>query len=158
MRTLMIAVAAAAVGLAVAEVQSVAHAAGAATEEQRIRDLDKQWVAAVAKKDVAAITAFYAEDGAILPAGAPMAQGRDAIAKVWGSLVGLKNFALTFAPTKVTVARSRDVAYEVGTYALTFDGDKGPVRDAGKYVVTWKKIKRVWKVTADIFNSNAAAP
>ena len=33
-------------------------------EEQRIRDLDKEWFAAAASKDAAKTAVFYAEDGA----------------------------------------------------------------------------------------------
>jgi uncharacterized protein (TIGR02246 family) len=130
----------------------------AAADEQQIRELEQQWVAAVAKKDLAAIAGFYADDGAVMPPGAPIAEGREAISKAWSGFLGLKNFALTFAPTKVVVASGRDLAYSLGTYALSYDGDKGPVRDNGKYVVVWKKVGPAWKAVADIFNSNGAGP
>ena len=128
-----------------------------AAEEAKIRDLDKKWVAAVGAKDATASANFYAVDGVIMPAGAPIAQGRSAIASVWKGFLGLKNFDLTFAPSEVTIASSGDIAYEIGTYALGFDGDKGPVKDVGKYVVVWKKVEGAWQVAADIFNSDGAA-
>jgi len=64
---------------------------------------------------------------------------------------------LTFAPTSIVVASGGDMAYDIGTYNLSFDSDKGPVKDAGKYVVVWKKVDGDWKVAAGIFNSNGPA-
>lgn len=51
-------------------------------------------------------------------------------------------------------ASSGDMAYEIGTYTLSFKGDKGPVQDKGKYVVVWKNTGGHWRAAADIFNSN----
>jgi ketosteroid isomerase-like protein len=43
-----------------------------------------------------------------------MAQGREAIADSWRStMMELKNFHLEFAPTKIEVASSGDLAYEM---------------------------------------------
>jgi len=142
-----------AASLAPAAAQSVDPAA----EEAAIRELDGQWVAVVEAKDAAATAEFYADDGAFLPPGAPIAEGRPAIAAAWGGFYKLANFELTFAPTRITIAQSGDVAFEVGTYSLAFDGDQGRVRDKGKYVVAWKKAGGAWKAAADIFNSNGAA-
>ncbi len=89
--------------------------------------------------------------------GAPIAEGRPAIAAAWGGFYKLANFELAFAPTRITIAQSGDVAFEVGTYSLAFDGDQGRVQDKGKYVVAWKKAGGAWKAAADIFNSNGAA-
>ncbi len=127
-------------------------------EEQQIRALDEQWVAAVAGQDAAATAAFYAEDGAILPPGSPIAAGREAIAAVWAGFFKLPGFKLAFAPTLVSVASAGDLAYDIGTYTLGFEGEQGPVQDQGKYVVVWKKVDGAWKVAADIFNSDGAAP
>jgi uncharacterized protein (TIGR02246 family) len=139
-------------GSHIASAQSVDLAA----DEAAIRALDVDWVNAVAAKDAAATAAFYTMDGAIMPAGSPMAEGPDAIAAVWQSLFDLPGFSLTFEPTLIEIGAAGDVAYDIGTYALAFDGDQGPVQDNGKYVVVWKKVDGVWKVRADIFNSNGA--
>jgi uncharacterized protein (TIGR02246 family) len=139
---------------AVSPQASFAEDVDLAAEEAAIRALDVAWVEAVAAKDAAATADFYATDGAIMPAGAPMAEGHDAVAGVWQSLFDLPGFSLTFAPTTVTVAESGDMAYDIGTYALGFDGDEGRIEDNGKYVVVWTKEGGEWKVAADIFNSN----
>ena len=128
------------------------------SEEQRIRDLDRDWVAKVAAKDLAGIVAFYAKDGVLMAPGGPPAEGTAAITEGWRGILGLPNGSLTFAPTKVAVAKSTDLAYETGTYSLAFDGPKGRVEDKGKYVVVWKKEGGHWKAAADIFNTNLPPP
>jgi uncharacterized protein (TIGR02246 family) len=136
----------------------LARVADRESEEQVIRTLDAEWVAAVATKDAAAVADFYASDGSVLPPNGPEAKGPEAVTKFWQGLFGLPNFQLTFAPTQVVVAKSGDLAYDIGTYSLSFDADQGPVQDAGKYVVVWKKVRGQWKVAADMFSSNAPAP
>ena len=46
-----------------------------------------------------------------------------------------------------------DMATEIGHYDMTM----GANHEAGKYVVTWRKINGEWKPIADIFNANAPA-
>ncbi|MBV8169180.1 MAG: DUF4440 domain-containing protein [Alphaproteobacteria bacterium] len=138
-------------------VSTAAPAQQKTSDEQRIRQLDRDWVAKVAAKDLAGTVAFYAKDGVLMAPGAPPAEGTAAITEGWRGILGLPNGSLTFAPTRVTVAKSADLAYEVGTYSLAFDGPKGRVQDQGKYVVVWMKEGRAWKAAADIFNSNLPA-
>ena len=133
-----------------------ARAAQPVSDEQQIRQLDRDWVAKVAAKDLAGTVAFYAKDGVLMAPNAPPAEGTAAITEGWRGILALPNGSLSFAPTRVSVAKSRDLAYETGTYSLAFDGPKGRVQDQGKYVVVWKKEAGRWKAAADIFNSNLA--
>ena len=55
--------------------RTTAQTANTAAEEQMIRQLSQQWVAAAATKDPAAVVKFYADDGVLLPQGAPLAEG-----------------------------------------------------------------------------------
>ena len=135
---------------------SAAHAADLAAEEAAIRALDVEWLAAVASGDAAATANFYAEDGQIMPTGTPAAQGREAVAAVWQSFMDLPDFKIHFEPTRIVVAESADVAWEIGFYDLSFTSENGPVSDHGKYVVTWTKVDGRWLVGADIFNSDGA--
>lgn len=129
-----------------------------AAVEQAIRDLDKKWVGAAARGDVATIVGFYAPDGAFLTPNAPPAVGPEAIGEAWKGLLSLPNVSLNFRPTRIDVAASGDLATDIGTYDLAFSSDGGRVRDEGKYVVVWKKINGEWKVIVDILNSNLKAP
>lgn len=128
-----------------------------AAEEQKIRALAAQWETVMAAKDAKASAEFYAPDGVMMPPGSAIVEGREALTAAWQGLFAMPGFQLTIDTTKVTVAKAGDLAYELGTYELAFDGEQGPVRDKGKYVVVWKKVDGNWKAAADIFNSDGPA-
>ena len=129
-----------------------------AAVEQEIRDLDKKWVGAVVRGDVATIVGLYAPDSVFFTPNAPPTEGPEAIGEAWKGIMSLPNVSLNFRATRIDVAASGDLATDIGTYDLAFSGESGRVRDEGSYVVVWKKINGEWKVLADIFNSNLKAP
>ncbi|MFN2432298.1 MAG: DUF4440 domain-containing protein [Gemmatimonadota bacterium] len=126
-------------------------------EAESIRDIGRRWLAAVAAKDTAFIRNAYAEDARFMAPGAEAATGSEAIVGAWGQLFALPNVSLTFAPSALEVAAAGDMAYEVGTYQLTFDGEEGEVEDRGSYVVVWEKRNGEWKAVADIVTSELAS-
>jgi uncharacterized protein (TIGR02246 family) len=125
-----------------------------AEDEARIREISRQWLAAAANKDVKSLGEFYAQDGRFMAPNAPAAEGREAARAAWQIFLQLPSLALTFEPTTVRVAQSGDIAFGIGTYELSFEGEQGRVQDRGKYVDLWEKIDGDWKLKADIFNSD----
>jgi uncharacterized protein (TIGR02246 family) len=119
-----------------------------------IRALEKNWVATVASGDATAVANIYTADGLFMAPGGPSVEGREAIAKAWSGLMGLKNVKMHFAPTRIDVASRGDMVADSGAYQLSFDTDQGHVEDNGKYVVVWRNIDGVWLVALDIFNTN----
>ena len=132
--------------------------------EQALRDLDAQWSAAAAAKDLEKTISFYSENALVLPTNAPAATIKDAIRNTWKDLLASPGVAISWKTTKVEVARSGDIAYTTGTYELTMNDASGKsVPDHGKYVEVWKKqADGKWKVAVDIWNSDlplsASAP
>ncbi len=135
--------------------------------EQALRDLDAQWSAAAAAKDLEKTISFYSEnaqDALVLPTNAPAATTKEAIRNTWKDLFASPGLAISWKTTKVEVARSGDIAYTTGTYELTVnDASSKPINDRGNYVEVWKKqTDGKWKVAVDIWNSDlppsAAAP
>ena len=126
------------------------------TEEETIRDLDLQWSRAAENKDAAKVAAFYSETGSALPFNASIATGRAKIQELWTQLMAKPGFSLHFAPQRIEVAGSKDLAYDVGTFELKLNDEKGTsMTIPGKYVVAWKKQKDgQWKAEADIFNTD----
>jgi uncharacterized protein (TIGR02246 family) len=141
--------------LSVALVPVVSLAAGPG-EGQRIGDLDKSWSAAAGGKDAAKTASFYADDGSLLPFNGPIVNGKAKIQEAWAGLMAKPGFALHFEPTRIVVAKSHDMAYDIGTFELTMNDDKGkPSTVVGKYLVAWKKQKNgEWKVEVDCFNTD----
>jgi uncharacterized protein (TIGR02246 family) len=138
----------------VALLASLAPAQTGNGDEAAIRKLEADWSAAAQNKDVEKCVAVYAEDGMMFPDKAPVAKGKAQIRAVWTQLLATPGIKLSFAPTMVDVAKSKDLAYDVGTYGLTANDPTGnPVTEVGKYVVIWKKQRdKQWKAVADIFN------
>lgn len=127
-----------------------------ASDEAAIRKLDVEWSAAAQSKNVDKTVSFYAEDGSVLPANAPKATGKEQIRAVWAHLLTELKADVSFAPTKIEVSKSGDLAYDIGTYELKVKDPQGKaVTEIGKYVVVWKKQPdKQWKVMADIFNAD----
>ncbi|HWZ81770.1 MAG TPA: DUF4440 domain-containing protein [Terriglobales bacterium] len=125
-------------------------------DQQAIHKLDVEWSAAAGSKDVDKTISYYADDASAYPFNAPIATGKEQIRQLWEHLVSLPGFSLSFTPSKIEVAKSGDLAYDVGTFELkTNDAQGNVVTQAGKYVVVWKKQKNLkWKAIADIFNTD----
>jgi ketosteroid isomerase-like protein len=125
-------------------------------DEQSIRKQDKEWSAAAGSKDVDKTASFYTDDASAFPFNAPIATGKEQIRQFWAHLISLPGFALTFAPTKIEVAKSGDLAYDIGTFELKANDAQGnSTTTPGKYVVIWKKQPdKQWKAIADIFNTD----
>lgn len=129
-------------------------------EEKAIRAAETAWVDTVPTGDVDKVLAFYAEDAVMLPPGEAVANGKAAIRASWTQLLGLTDLKLTWAPTKVEVAKSGDLAYDVGTYAMSYKDASGKaVNDIGKFSTVWRKgATGGWKVAVDIINTDLPAP
>ena len=135
-----------------------ASACNVQAEQQKIREVSKRWVAAVARKDTKAIGNLYTADGMFFPPNSPRVDGQQAIEKAWGGLLKLPGVTLTFQPTRIDISKACDMGVDIGTYELGFDTKKGRVKDRGKYVVVWKKTGDIWKAFTDIFNTSIKAP
>jgi uncharacterized protein (TIGR02246 family) len=123
-------------------------------EEQKIRGLEQQWRQALAAKDSAAVGGFYAEDGFYLPQGSNGYEGPEKIRARWTGEFSGGKFELKREPKKIAIADDGDVAYEVGTYTVSWDkpGEHRKGQGAGNYVTVWKRENGEWKVAAYIWN------
>jgi uncharacterized protein (TIGR02246 family) len=127
--------------------------------EQALRDLDAQWSAAAAAKDVDKTVSFYSDDAIVMPPNASAATTKEAIRKVWQDLLTTPGLGISWKTTKVEVAKSGDLACVSGTYEVTMnDPSAKPVSDHGKYVEVWEKqADGKWKCGTDIWNSDLPA-
>lgn len=114
---------------------------------------NKQFMAALAKRDAAAVAALYTSDGEAFPPNSNVVRGRGEIQKLWQSVIdsGIASAALT----TTQVESSGDSAYESGTFEMkTKDGK---VADYGKYIVVWKRAGGKWMLHRDIWNTSQPA-
>lgn len=114
---------------------------------------DGDWQAAMNAGDADAIAALYADNARVLPPNAEATIGHDAVREIFGGMI---DAGLTAELNVVETQSSGDLAYNVGTYTLTADGE---VVDQGKYVETWRRGgDDVWLMTNDIWNSDLPVP
>jgi len=125
-------------------------------DEAAIRKADAEWVKAAQSKKAEAWLAFYTDEAVILPPNDKIAHGKESARKSVAELLALPGLAITWAATKVEVARSGDLAYLTGAYVLSFKDERGqPVTDRGKLLEIWSKQRDgVWKCSADTWNSD----
>lgn len=124
-------------------------APAAAQTKAAIQKAEEQWGAAYNKGDAAAVAAMYTADAYVLPAGAPMAKGHEAIEAFWKEgmkqIGDVKCTALDVKPLGANAAR------EIGT--CTFKTKAQPPQDGTlKYAVVWQKEGGRWKLLQDIWN------
>jgi len=130
-----------------------------AADEAAIRAAVKEWAAAAAAKDAEKFGSFYAEDATLMFGNAPDVKGATAIREAARGMMQDANFALSFETTAVQVARSGDLAYELGMYSMTMTNPKTKKRatEKGNYVVVWTKQAGKWKAIVDAPISDPAA-
>ena len=124
-------------------------------EEQAIRQLDDQWNAAIARKDVEANVAFYAADGVVMWPDAPAGRGTAAIRSAWTEMFKASNLKLVLTPEEIHISPAGDLATDMGKVVAEMDTPQGHAREDAKYLVVWKKVNGAWRVQYDMFNANA---
>lgn len=126
-------------------------APAAAQNKPTIQKLNDEWSAAFNKGDSYALAELYTEDAYVLPAGAEMVHGRQAIQGFWDNAVKqLSDGKLTTVDVQPL---GPDVAREIGTFSFRTRGNQ-PQEITGKYVVVWRKVNDRWKLATDIWNMN----
>lgn len=110
--------------------------------------------AVIGGRNIAALDEIYTENARILPPGAPMISGREAIKQFWASLIDAQN--ATYAVlSSIDVMPAADGVVEIGEATLTFEAPgQPPVQVEVKYVVYWRKENGNWKWHVDIWNPN----
>ena len=124
-------------------------------EMGKIHLLETAMMTAGEEKGADGYMSFYADDAVELPAGAPLLQGKDAIAKTM-TFLNDKNNRLTWTSLRVDVAASRDLAYSYGVYEFrSNDKDGKAAVTYGKYTTVWKKQSDGrWKVVLNMGNAS----
>ena len=118
-----------------------------------IETANRQFMEAFSRRDAAALGLIYAEDGQVLPPGAPPLEGRDAIVTMWQSVLALPIAAIELQTAEVGVGE--EGAWEAGRYEMT--ASDGRTTESGHYVVIWRRGEAGWRNYRHIWNSNAPA-
>jgi ketosteroid isomerase-like protein len=129
---------------------------GQLQDEQTIREIDAAWSRALQHKDLDKVLSNYVEDASLLPPDEPIVRGQVNIREWFAKRIATPGYSASFAPTTVVVAKSGDIAYELGTFRVTVDDESGKsVEYSGKHLVTWEKRGGHWKVAAESINRDS---
>jgi ketosteroid isomerase-like protein len=104
----------------------------------------------IVKQNIDALDRIYTVNARVLPPGAPMIEGREAIKGFWRQAIaamGVTGVQLTI----VSAQPSGEDVVEIGRADLTVGG--GQILTV-KYVVHWKQEDGDWKWNVDIWNQN----
>jgi ketosteroid isomerase-like protein len=107
------------------------------------------------KRNFDALDRIYTSTARILPPGAPLIEGREAIKKFWSDMVTGAN-AKSAELSSVDVMPAGDGVVEIGRAVLTVaPPGQGKAQIEVKYVVYWRAEDGAWKWHVDIWNSNS---
>ena len=122
-----------------------------ASDEAAIRAAGEAWMKAMSAKDVDRVMSFFAPDARSWWSGA-MEADTETIREDVTAAFADPCYALTWSINLVKVARSSDLAYEMGTYEETSgDAHREPQTKRGDYLTIWEKqADGSWKASVDI--------
>ncbi|MBA3466451.1 MAG: SgcJ/EcaC family oxidoreductase [Gemmatimonadaceae bacterium] len=118
------------------------------SEEQAIRAVNNESMAAFAARDADRVAAIYAPDGVLMTPNSPLVSGQSAVRASHAEFFKMPGLSVNWTPTRIDVT-SPTTATEIGTYRTGFDTPSGRVNDNGNYTTSWRKINGQWKVASD---------
>ncbi len=105
-------------------------------------------------RNFAALDQIYTSDARILPPGAAMISGREAIKKFWSDLIQSVNAKSAVLATADLILAG-DGLVEIGRATLTIEPQgQSATQMEVKYVVYWRQEGGRWKWHVDIWNQN----
>ena len=123
-------------------------------DDKAVRDADAEWSKAAGAKDLDKAVSFYADDAIVLPPNEAAITTKDGIRNLWKGFIDTLT-SVSWAATRVEMAKSGDMACLTGTYETTM---KDGTKDHGKYCEVWKKkADGKWKCATEMFSSDLPA-
>jgi ketosteroid isomerase-like protein len=119
-----------------------------AAEAEKIKALEAEWSKRFGSGDIEWIMNLHDAGAVQMPPNAPPIVGHEALRTQWEGMI--KNLKASWNPTKVQVAASGDMAYDLGD--VTIQGPDGPI--PAKYVIVWVREGDEWKIAVDMFSTN----
>lgn len=135
-----------------------AGSADLGAETRAIEALEERWDEHWDAGDVETlVNAYYADDAILAATSEPDHRGHPAILENYRALRADPNLVLDYRPETLTVSVSGDIAVRTGTFDNTYTdpATRQPARDAGRYVVIYRKRNNEWRAALDIETSQS---
>ena len=119
------------------------------SDEQGIRNVDADMVAALNARDVDRWLSHLADDAEMWPPEAERVAGKQTIRDMISGFISSPTYAVTHDIESVVVAESGDIAWV--TYSYTMGN---PVFTSGKDLTVYRKDDGEWKMVIDMWSPN----
>ena len=128
--------------------------AGKTATAMELSQMNRDFAAALNKKDAAAAANCYFEDATILPPNEAPVSGRGNIQKYWEGAIAEGAFDVAVAT--LSTGSNGDFGYEIGRFQMSVKDSTGKVTtERGKYIELLKRDKDgKWKSTHGIWNTD----
>ena len=126
--------------------------------EKSIKDIETQWKADYAARDIDALAGHYVADAGLGNPGAALATDDATRREGIQSFIADPTLKLDFASDRIQVAESGDLAYSRGHYTSegTDPATKKLRKDQGSYLTVWRKqADGGWKAVEDFTTPGA---
>jgi ketosteroid isomerase-like protein len=124
-----------------------------------LRAAEEAAIKAFASKDLDQIVSAYSADANLMLPNSPVFKG-DALRALVKTMVADPNFSMQFRTDQVEAAKSGELGYTRGEYAMTMSdpATKNVLREKGKYVTIYaRQTNGSWKIIEDITNADGPA-
>ncbi len=124
-------------------------------EKKKIWEANQEWYRLENDNKVDEIFEKFIDDDIILQVpGMPQLVGKKATYSFMKEFIENVLISVEGKPTRLEVAESGELAYDIGNSTAKVMGPDGPVDDKQKYLIVWKKIDGKWKAIAGSFSSD----
>lgn len=125
---------------------------GNRTDIDAILRQSERWSEHYVNESLRGLAELYTDDGKILPNGADIIEGREAIAEHFKMKEGYSPLSHTVQSEEITICG--EYAYDYGYYQGTNENARKEQNSfSGKYVIIWKKLDGKWLIYVDIWNA-----
>ena len=123
-------------------------------EEEAIRKLTTDWFADELRRDMEASLSYLAPDAVLQLEGAPTIVGTTAIRAAYEEFFKTPFTDWVMEPRTVVVAASGDLAYDIGSFKMVFEGPEGRTEVPQKSTIIWRKLEDQWKCVVLAFSND----
>ncbi|UCC84944.1 MAG: SgcJ/EcaC family oxidoreductase [Gemmatimonadota bacterium] len=121
---------------------------------EAIAEVNANWAEAFQAGDAATLAAMYTEDAFRLAPNEPTLRGREAMEQAFVTLME-STTARTITINTTEYGGAGNLAYSIGTYAVTYEAEAGSDQEEGKYLVLSKLgDDGSWKIYAHMWSSD----
>lgn len=121
-------------------------------DEAAIRQLIKDYAAALKAASPQAVAALYTDDGIVMPPAAPTAAGNKAVEENYRATFSAIGLDLTFNVLEIHVTGNSAVVRSTSNGTVTINADGKQIQDDFRELFVMEKVAGTWKISRYMFN------